>query len=683
MMTRFMLLLLSIHTLNALLMLKDEAQTDDGNKSLLPPLAVAGVNVEHKESRFLNTEFFMDTVESRYFVDKSNLIRTFFDFRGNEHVVLHGPKRFGKTVNMNMIQEFVEIETDENGHTADRSNLTKWNVFKKLAIGQDKEVFREYFAAFPVLHLVFDMTFTSYDDFLDKFAIVIKKEFKRQGSRHFFNGGNYVSLKPAFANDPELVRIYTKYTIHPENLSKVELFVAGYELATLLYRRFRRRVIVLIDEYDAPITQATLNPDISNDDAEKIIDFLTTFLKSLVKPSKAGVIKRSLLTGITRVGSTSSIGINNLMSYRIFDHPKIAPYYGFTREEVIHLTKKFSVEDKIDAITDYYDGFKTEKGSSMFCMESVISFLDSGKIIPYWDPFGRYFDSLFEYEHLGGYLDANMDKVITINIEDLIEKEDFLLLKKYIKRKNFTEDRYPTFNLILQMLVEEGAFTIVRRFGWKNAHIKIPNLEVKEQLFDKMYTTEFLLKKFMISKDILEKYARSAIIIENDNSRFIGFKNAISVLLNQTKPLNKADMQGALCGVLQGHASIVSKSGILYVSKGGRVKNVPKKQSKSENHDMSELTTSKYDCLYVFRNLRSGDVGILLELKYKKESSMLALTQILDRQYYKTFDQDLKKRNIFNITTEVLIGIHYDPTANKTSLSYLWNDRDLEKAQHV
>lgn len=141
-------------------------------------------------------------------------------------------------------------------------------------------------------------------------------------------------------------------------------------------------------------------------------------------------------------------------------------------------------------------------------------------------------------------------------------------------------------------------------------------------------------------------------------------------------------MQSALCGALQAEA--LKGKGISFVNVGGRVKNVPRKQSKSENHKRSELTTSIYDCLYVVRNdQQPEDTASILELKYRKESSRLALTQILDRQYYKTFDQDLQKRNIFNITAEVLIGIHYNPSANKTSLSYLWNDRDLKKAQHV
>nr|XP_018905672.1 PREDICTED: uncharacterized protein LOC109036152 isoform X2 [Bemisia tabaci] len=488
---------------------------------------------------------FMEAIESPYFVDKTKLIRQFFESRSERHLVFHGPKRFGKTVNMNMIQNFIEIQTDENGHIANRNNLTKRNVFEKLAIGQDKEVFKEYFAAFPVIHLVFDMASESFDEFLGKFAIMIKKEYDRQGLTHFFNRGNYVFPKPTFANDPELVRMYKKYTIDPQKLTELELSNAGYELATLLYKNFGRRVILLVDEYDTPIIQALLNPNVLNDDADKIIKFLTTFLKSLVTSSK-GIIERSLLTGITRVGSTYTLGINNLKFYRIFDAPQIAPFYGFTREEVIHLAKTLSVEDKIDLMTDYYDGFKIEKGSFMFCMESVNSFWASGKLIKYWNPFNHYFDSFFEFEQMGSYLVENMDKVITIDLKDKIEKNDFLTLKKYIQRKNFTEYYSPTFYLILQILVDEGAFTIVRRSGRKEADIKITNLEVKEQLFDKIYTTAFILKKFTTSKDMLEKYARSAIIVENDKSRFIGFKNAISALLNETKPLNEADMQGAL-----------------------------------------------------------------------------------------------------------------------------------------
>nr|XP_018914162.1 PREDICTED: uncharacterized protein LOC109042052 [Bemisia tabaci] len=203
---------------------------------------------------------------------------------------------------------------------------------------------------------------------------MITREYERQKRNHFFHGFGVNNPKSAHTNNTILVRLFEKYTTDPEQISYFGLLDAGAALATLLRSVFNRRAILLIDEYDGPIRHALLNPNVTNGNATKINDFLAEFLKKLVKSGQR-LVERSLLTGITRVGSTYSLEINNLKFYRIFDEPKIAPYYGFTREEVIHLSKKFSVEDKIDLMTDYYDGFKIDEGSSMFCMESVISFL--------------------------------------------------------------------------------------------------------------------------------------------------------------------------------------------------------------------------------------------------------------------------------------------------------------------
>nr|XP_018913651.1 PREDICTED: uncharacterized protein LOC109041690 [Bemisia tabaci] len=623
----------------------------------------------------------MTAVRSDYFVDKTKLIKVLFERRNDEHVVFHGPKRFGKTVNMDMIRTFIEIETDENGYIADRLKLTKRNVFEKLAIGNDKKVFQEYFAAFPVIKFSFNIAPRSYDHFIRRFAHMISTEYRRQKRNHFFHGYGVDNPKSAYANNTQLARLFEKYAMDPDQVPESELLNAGNALANLLYDIFNRPAILLIDEYDVPIRLALLNPNVEDDDASKIIDFLAEFLKSLVK-SGHKLVERSLLTGITRVGSTYTHEINNLNFYRIFDDPHIAPYYGFTREEVIHLTKKFSVEDKIDLMTDYYDGFKIDKDSSMFCMQSVLKFLASGKLCSYWNPFDHYFDSFFEFEQMGSYFDENIDKEISCVMKEKIEKDDLLTLKKYIKRDNFTEYRSPTFYLILQILVDEGAFTIVRRVGQERTFIKITNIEIKQQLIRKMYTTKFYLKKFNTPEDLLQKYIISAASLKNDNSSFIQFKKSINALLNLMKPSKEIGMQEVLCQALRTESKKSPLSEIVYVDSGVRVKNVTRKQSKSENHDSSKTTTSILDCLYVL-DYGSEETGIILELKYKQESSRLALTQILDRQYYKTFDQDLKRRNVFNIKTEVFIGIHYDPTANKTSLSYLWNDRDLKKAQHV
>ncbi len=285
------------------------------------------------------------------YIDKTLFIDELQKTRG-EVILIPRPRRFGKTLNLSMLQYFFEKTEVDNSY-----------LFKGTSIWE-LEKYRELQGSFPVIFISFKSCKDNSWDIVYKTLVkVISKEF----SRHL------KEVEPVFTDIErrdyiEILDRSASYTQYTESL----LF-----LSELLQRVHNKNVIVLIDEYDAPIHAAY-----THGFYEPMVAFMRSLLTDVFKDNK--VLKRGVLTGILRAAKEGIFsGLNNLRVFTLLDK-KFQDKFGFTVQEVEYLLKEARLEKKGDAIKQWYNGYRS--GSTLIYNPwSLLECIDNkGLLDPYW-----------------------------------------------------------------------------------------------------------------------------------------------------------------------------------------------------------------------------------------------------------------------------------------------------------
>ncbi len=260
------------------------------------------------------------------YVDKTFLIKEFWQ-DGAEVVLIPRPRRFGKTLNLSMLKYFFE-KTDQN--TA--------YLFEKTNIWNNAE-YRALQGQFPVIFLTFkDIRVDSWESAYAEFASIISEECKRLSP-------SIIAIEKMRTYDVDIFeRLINKQAPEQELVQSLQF------LSRLLHEQAEKKVIVLIDEYDAPITHSYLKGYY-----EKTINFMRILLSKVLKTNPA--LQKGLLTGITRIAKEGIFsGLNHLSVCTVLNN-KYSDKFGFTQEEVDKLLSDHKLTDKKDDIKRWYDGY--------------------------------------------------------------------------------------------------------------------------------------------------------------------------------------------------------------------------------------------------------------------------------------------------------------------------------------
>lgn len=285
---------------------------------------------------------FKKLVTNYYYVDKTLLIRDFLDAAPQVSLFTR-PRRFGKTLTMDMLKTFFEI-SEEN--TADYFRSKKiWNCGEK---------YRRKQGIYPVISVTFkDIKFSTWTQTLEAAANVIAGEYRRH----------------LYLLDSDRCNEYDqKYfrSIVDGTATMVGLSAAFRELSRMLHIHHGTPAVILVDEYDTPIQQGY-----SQSYYEQVIEFMRSLLSGAFKDNSS--LAFGFLTGILRVAKESIFsGMNNLAIHSIFDE-KYSGYFGFTREEITEMAEYYQMDGKIDEICDWYDGYRFGS-SEIFNPWSVINY---------------------------------------------------------------------------------------------------------------------------------------------------------------------------------------------------------------------------------------------------------------------------------------------------------------------
>ena len=518
--------------------------------------------------------------EDFYYFDKTSFIEKAIQ-DGAEVKLFTRPRRFGKTLNMSMLKYFFDIKGAEENR----------KLFKGLYI-EKKESFKEQ-GQYPVIFLSLkDLKARTWKEMERKIIITLSDFFSEyEYLLNELTGINFENLKNI---------IYKKASID-------DLTTALKFLTKILYEKYNKKVVVLVDEYDSPLVSAYINGYYEN-----AKDFFKTFYSLVLKDNN--YLQMGVLTGIIRVIKAGIFSdLNNLRTYTILSDV-YTDSYGLTEEEVEKSLKDYGIEAEISNVKDWYNGYRFGD-SEVYNPWSILNFLQDKELRAYW-------------------VDTSGNDLIN-DVLKKITKDTIRALEKLFDGEGLRQNISGTSDLskllneneLWELLLFSGYLTIEEKVDQKNYILRLPNKEVKE-LFKDSFLEKYFGRGNKLS-DLMEALTENRIEDYEENLQEILLT---SVSYNDTKKGNEAFYHGLIMGMgLYLEGEYITKSNI--ESGLGRYDFLIEPKNKSKRAFIME-----------FKSIDS--------VEKLEEVSKEALKQIEDKKY----DVSLKQNGIKEIT---YIGIAF------------------------
>ncbi|WP_250311572.1 AAA family ATPase [Rickettsia endosymbiont of Oedothorax gibbosus] len=283
-------------------------------------------------------------LNSDVFVDKSLMIKELLEDSG-EVILITRPRRWGKSLNMNMLQKFFEIEVDERGMPLPEEDRVNNKLFiggevdlglvtgrkkllKKLKIAQHTDVISEHQGQFPVILLnLKDVKGSSYQEI----ELGIKDQvIELFANHHYLN--HHVTEDTGLLNNAQKEKLRRYFD---GKLEKNDLKDSLRVLSEVLYKHFGQKVYILIDEYDTPINSSYIKFGNKPEEFEQVLEMFRGMFGSSLKTNP--YLEKGVITGILRVAKANLFSdLNNVSEYSLLDE-KYSKFYGFTQAEVDEL----------------------------------------------------------------------------------------------------------------------------------------------------------------------------------------------------------------------------------------------------------------------------------------------------------------------------------------------------------
>ena len=287
-----------------------------------------------------------------FYVDKTDFIREWWD-NGDDVTLITRPRRFGKTLNMSMVEQFFSVDYANRG-----------DLFEGLSIWEN-EKYRQIQGTYPVISLSFArVKEMNYADTIAKICEIIRNLYIK-----------YSFLKESTV----LTDADRKYfdRILDEEISNTNATSSLYQLSGYLYRYYGKKVIILMDEYDTPMQEAWVNGF-----WDELVAFTRSLFNSTFKTNPW--LERGIMTGITRVSKESIFSDLNNLEVVTTTSDKYATSFGFTEEDVFAALDEFELSTDKDKVKRWYDGFTFGSHTDIYNPWSILNFLNKKQIDIYW-----------------------------------------------------------------------------------------------------------------------------------------------------------------------------------------------------------------------------------------------------------------------------------------------------------
>ena len=525
-------------------------------------------------------EIFYDVItKNRYYVDKTPYLKTVFSEEipadgktfvdGSSVLLFTRPRRFGKTLLMDMFENFLKIDSDKPFDTTYQQDL-----FKGTKITEDKAFCEKYMGKFPVIFITLKNVFG--DD--------VEAAYSKLAEVVAAKALEFSFLKDSTALDEDDRDTYAKisssdYLKNADTKAKSYTTSAIKSLALMLYKHFGKQVYILIDEYDVPLAKAQ-----ENGYHKEMVNLISSFLDFLKDPDTLlPVIGKVIMTGCLKVAKNSIFtGVNNLKVNTVTSQNlALTGIIGFTKEETLKALKDYEMDEYAELVKNSYDGYRF-CDKEMFCPWDVINFIDENyknnlsghkelvKANNYW---AATTSGHAVYEYLGYLTDTDTQKM-----QDLIDgKTISFSLNDSMNYDCLSQHKSDDF---WSLLLHTGYLTLdwdktteeeLNKDGQtnKNVFARIPNLEIRECF------TDNIKERFsnVVSKDSLPDKLISA--LANGNTKDISdiffdmLQKYVSVRDSATKAPLENFYHGFLNGIFSGCEGLISEFRSNYESGNG------------------------------------------------------------------------------------------------------------------
>ena len=521
--------------------------------------------------------------EDFYYIDKTRLIEQLLT-RWGEVNLFTRPRRFGKSLNMSMLQSFFEIGKDKT-------------LFDGLRISDNQELCEEYQGKFPVVSVslkgINGATYEEARRFLIK---TINEEARRLSV-----------LSDSAELDETDHELLTQ--LKKKEMTNDSLVYSIRELTELLEKHYGRKVIVLIDEYDVPLAKAN-----ENGYYDEMVLLIRNLFENALKTNNS--LKFAVLTGCLRIAKESIFtGLNNFKVYSITDK-SFDETFGFTDAEVRELLRYYGQEKYYETVKEWYDGYRFGN-VDVYCPWDVINFCSDHLADPGLEP-KNYWANTSGNSVISHFIDSvgKPQKLTRMELEQLVNGG---IVQKEINSELTYKELYSSIDNLWSTLFMTGYLTQRGEPSGNRYNLVIPNREIRNII------TNHILKMFKENvKDDGKTVSDLCDALLNQNPEKVELifteymKKTISIRDTfAQKPTKENFYHGLLLGIL----------------------------GFKENWSVISNRESGDGFGDILIRIEDEDVGIVIEVKYADDGNLQgecekALQQIIDIRYTESLEQE-------------------------------------------
>ena len=542
---------------------------------------------EEKKRLPIGLENFEQLIKDNYYyIDKTKLISELIRNGGMVNLFTR-PRRFGKTLNMSMLEYFFSTEGDKN-------------IFEGLEIAKDTKLCEEYMGKYPVIFVSLKgINASSYDTAFRLMVETIKG----------------VARKAKFLETSDKLDGYEKEdyrALLDKDMDEATLCFSLKTLSELLEKHYGTKVVVLIDEYDVPLAKA-----FENGYYTQMIFLIRNLLEQVLKTNSS--LKFAVMTGCMRISKESIFtGLNNLKILSITDE-RYDEYFGFTDTEVKEMLKYYEIEDHYEEIKSWYDGYRFGD-TDVYCPWDLLNHCDKIKDYANAVP-ENYWINTSNNDAVRKFIQMS-DKLTTKReIERLLEGGE---ITKEIHQELTYPEMYQSLDNIWSLLFMTGYLTQRGRVGARRYKLAIPNLEIRD-IF-KTQIMEYFKESVAKDGETLNRFCEA---LEKGEEKqvellFEGYlKKTISI---RDTFVRKSMKENFFHGILLGILGVKEEWGVF----------------------SNQETGEGYSDILV--ETENSETSILIEVKYANDGNLdqackRALEQIEERKY----DEELRENGVDKI----------------------------------
>ncbi|MCM1259020.1 MAG: ATP-binding protein [Roseburia sp.] len=533
--------------------------------------------------------------EDYYYVDKTAMIKDLINSWGEVNLFTR-PRRFGKSLNMDMLRTFFEIGADAS-------------MFEGLEITKDTSLCEKYMGKFPVISMSFkDVGGSSFESAVKKLGGIIRQEARK--IQFLLDSDKLSNL------DKEYMKNFFDIDMEVELQEESLLLFSEF-----LYKHYGKKVIILIDEYDVPLDRAY-----QNGYYDEMVEHIRSLLGKALKTNR--FLYASVITGCLRIAKESIFtGLNNFKIRTVSDI-EFAEYYGFTDSEVKEMLRYYGLDEFFYDIKEWYDGYQFGN-IEIYCPWDVLNYCDKLRVSREAKPEAFWMNS--SSNSIIQKILSEATETTKNQIEMLISGEE--IEKKLVPELTYADLNDPDINVretyLWSVMFATGYLTETRRKENGISRLIIPNKEIQE-IFRNKIQSWYQVK---VKEDEQKWKAFCGAVKEGNAEKFQNlFESYMSRTISIRDTFTKKEMKenfyyGMLLGILQCDGSWVIKSN----------------QESGEGYCdiMIEMPVEKTGCV--------------LELKYAENGKFddacnAALEQIEDREYTTYLRQeDMETIHIYGV----------------------------------